>query len=135
MPDDTELRINPVFIGGFNNFTQGQTRNFELEISVDNLRDDMSISSNFSTKILTKSNVDSSSNWTISNVQVPKSGSYAMSVTIRSIDCFTGCGIVSNGSCSEFNEGKPFFRIFRTFRDTNAAPNSISVTPEFVRCF
>lgn len=93
----------------------------------------MSVSSNFSTRFLTKSNIDDGAYWTISNVDVPDSGSYAVTVTIRGIDCFTGCGITSN-SCSDFNKGKPFFRRAKTLVNTRETPNSIYIVPQYVQC-
>ena len=131
-PTGTTVRFVPNFLGIYQDNNQ-PGKSMEIEIIVDNLDGNLNPISNFSTMFVTRSNVASTNNYTFNDVQVPDSGSWAITAVVRGIGCYTGCGSGSQ-LCSEFDSGRPFFREVVTRVNQSNGPSSITMFPAFVNC-
>ena len=65
-------------------------------------------------------------------IDVPETGSYIVSITYSTTDCFVCC---SNATCDAYNAngqqwpgGKPLYRGIKMIRNQSEAPNEIYIT-------
>jgi len=116
----------------YENFFQPNKR-FEINVSVDRVGSDLRPLGNFSNKLVVRSNVDQLSNYLITDISVPSSGSYAITVTATGIGCFNSCSGISQ-FCSTFGTGRPFFRDIRAFVNVSGPQGTLNFNLPFVMC-
>ena len=135
----TYLQLSPDNFGLCSAFYEG-TKHFSVVIAVDVVDENGNIQSDYYSNEYTITNDDTnfSTNPFRYEIDVPETGSYIVSITYSTTDCFVCC---SNSSCNavdangiQWSGGKPLYRGIKMLRNQSAAPSEIIITLE-KQCF
>lgn len=136
----TYLQLSPDSFELCSAFYEG-VKEFSVVIAVDVVDNDGNIiQNNYDLNEMTITNDDSntSTNPFRYEINVPETGSYIVSITYSTTDCFVCC---SNSSCNavdangmQWSGGKPLYRGLKMLRNQSAAPSEIIITLE-KQCF
>lgn len=126
--------LTPNYLGLCNSFFEGE-KPLEVTIVVDKYTGTGSFEANFKTYKRYVNNNDGSyqyeANYKFEDIVVPKTGSYAITVTVEGETCFSCC---TGDSCSG-NKGRPFFRGLSTIiGDTGSSAYHV-IIPVQANCF
>ena len=133
---NTTLNLYQGYLGLYEEIHQPQKYPIKIVISVDNLKEDLSIKSNFKTFVFNRDNDGSKfpENYRF-NIEVPQSGSFAITVTSEGTTCFDHCNTSDN---CEFGKGMPMWREMQAYVNSNSnSSNNFSFFYDnpFIDCF
>jgi hypothetical protein len=131
-PALTTVRLLPYMVF-CEEFFEGTLRPLKVRINVDRYSSNGTFQSNYKNYRFNVQNDDFDPKNTEFQVEVPSSGSYAVSVEVEGADCYKCC---NTGSCTSFfpARGYPFWRGLSTVFNSFPPPSVINVTPQFVSC-
>ena len=133
----TVVEVPSDFLGDCQSGTEGD-KSFTVTITVDIYQNNQ-YQENYYTHVYQRNNNSLDyDNFRFDNIEVPESGSYIVSITYTTNDCYVCC---NNGSCtatditgSTWNGGYPYFRGIKFFQNTNTVPDVIYIQPTKI-CF
>lgn len=129
-PDKTKVILPNGFLGVHGKFHNG-TKRINYVISVDSYRGNGQFEVNYKTFHFNRSNDDSVTDNITFEIQVPKDGTFVVSITAQS----EGCMKFANGSSCPANYGRVFYRGLTPQYNANKAPTSIFITPKLANQF
>lgn len=110
------------------NGTYGRNRNTKITISVDRYNGNGTVESNYKTYIYTNRGnkfAGNTSNCRFTNIQVPSSGTYAVSLSVDTMECFDN---IYGASCN-YTQGMALYRGVSTRYNATSSPGTIYITP------
>ncbi len=130
-PAETTVDIG-YFLVFCDDFFEGVQRGIKVRINVDRYDGNGNFQSNYKNYRFNVKNDDGNSDNTRFKVEVPETGTYAVSVEIEGTECYKCC----QGSCTNYFPawGYPFWRGVSTQYNSFPPPSVIYVTPSFVSC-
>lgn len=133
----TVVSLAPLYLSSGAYFCSAQhqgTKGIKVTIAVDLVNSNGSVTSNFKTYRYNVNNNDmDKANTEFSNIEIPSSGTFAITVTSEGTVCYTCC-YNSNGTCSS-SGGIPYYRGVSTVYNSSSSPTFIRVVPRYANCF
>jgi|LakMenEpi03Aug12_release.lakeMendotaPanAssembly.Ray.scaffolds.fasta_scaffold734573_1 hypothetical protein len=134
----TVVSLTALYLSSGGRFCSAQfqgNKGIRVTIAVDNINaSNGSVTSNFKTYRFNVSNDDSSkANTEFRDIEIPSSGTFAVTVTSEATVCYTCC-YNSNGTCGS-SGGIPYYRGVSTVYNSSSSPTFIQVVPRYANCF
>ncbi len=130
------VSLEPLYLSGNGKFCSSiheGVKPIKVTITVDLVNSNGSIQSNFKTYRYNVTNEDNDKkNTEFSNVQIPTSGTFAITVTAEATVCYKCC--FSNSGCGA-NGGYPFYRGISTTYNSSSSPSFFRIAPRYANCF
>ena len=122
----TKLVLSNGFLGTHNDFHNG-LKQMKYVINVDRYAGNGTFEANFKTYNYVRNNKDSDNdNLTFKNIDVPKTGTFAISITVDAINCFK----FASGKSCDYTQGRVYYRGLTTKYNSSSAPKTMYVTPK-----
>ena len=133
----TTVKLPWNFFNLCGDFFEGE-KNFTVVITVD-IYENNEYQSNYFTKEYFINNTSNNYNFTFDDVEVPQNGSYIVSVTYNTDDCYTCCGQVNACDATDANGGiwpggSPLYRGVKMMVNQSSTPTEININPTLM-CF
>lgn len=133
----TVVSLTALYLSSGGQFCSAQhqgTKGIKITIAVDLVNSNGSVTSNFKTYRYNVNNDDTNkANTEFRDIQIPSSGTFAITVTSEGTVCYTCC-YNSNGTCKS-SGGIPYYRGVSTVLNSSSSPTFIQVVPRYANCF
>ncbi len=114
-----------LFFLGFHSNIYNGIKEVRVSIAVDRLDSNGNVDANFKSYHKITTNKDDNSNFRF-KIDVPKTGSFAITATVDGVDCFT----YTDGSCPEIDQGHVCYRAVETMYNAEEIPSVIDLYPK-----
>jgi len=130
------VSLEPLYLSGNGRFCASiheGVKPIKVTITVDLVNSSGSIQSNFKTYRYNVTNQDNDKrNTEFPNIDIPTSGTFAITVTAEATVCYKCC--FSNSGCG-VNGGYPFYRGISTIYNSSSSPSFVRIAPRYANCF
>lgn len=134
----TVISLGALYLSSGGYFCSAQyqgNKGIKVRIFVDNINaQNGSILSNYKSYWFNVTNNDTDKASTeFSNIEIPTSGTFAITVTAEATVCYTCC-YNNNGICRATGGGIPSYRGISTVYNSSSSPTFIQVVPRYANC-